>query len=71
MLFLDLYGIPRASVETKVQRLPRVLQPLARMIERWSRLAGDRNILRRMSLRELEDLQLTWPDDIRDIRAHS
>jgi uncharacterized protein YjiS (DUF1127 family) len=71
MLFLDLYGVPRASIEAKTQHLPRVLRPIAQRIERWSRAACDRSILRRMTLRELEDLQLSWPDDIRNIRAHS
>lgn len=69
MLFLDLYGIPRAPATAS--RLPRSLQALAAVFADWKRAAYDRRMLAGMSIRQLEDLQLSWPDDIRNIRAHS
>jgi uncharacterized protein YjiS (DUF1127 family) len=69
MLFLDLYGPPRPPARTS--SLPRPVQTLVETIAAWKRAAHDRRVLGRMSIRQLEDLQLRWPDDIRDIRAHS
>ena len=71
MLFLDLYGAPCAQTETTNSRLPEALRRLAERIEGWKRTAYDRRTLGRMTMRQLEDLQLSWPDDIRNIRAHS
>jgi uncharacterized protein YjiS (DUF1127 family) len=71
MLFLDLYGIPRTQAETNDSRLPQALRRVAAAIDSWKRAAYDRRILGRMTMRQLEDLQLSWPDDIRNIRAHS
>jgi uncharacterized protein YjiS (DUF1127 family) len=71
MLFLDLYGVPQAQSEQAHARLPRVLRELAETITEWRRTAYDRRILSRMTIRQLEDLQLSWPDDFRRIKAHS
>jgi uncharacterized protein YjiS (DUF1127 family) len=71
MLFLDLYGIPRAQSENTTQRLPQALRSLVEMIASWKRAAYDRRMLGGMTMRQLEDLQLSWPDDIRNIKAHS
>ena len=70
MLFLDLYGIPRAQSENAPRRLPQTLRSLAEIIASWKRAAYDRRMLGGMTMRQLEDLQLNWPDDIRDIKAH-
>jgi uncharacterized protein YjiS (DUF1127 family) len=71
MLFLDLYGTPCPQPEASRSRLPRALVSLAERLTAWQRQARDRRILSRMTIRQLEDLQLSWPDDIRNIRAHS
>jgi uncharacterized protein YjiS (DUF1127 family) len=71
MLFLDLYGIPRAQSENAPQRLPHVLRSLVDKIESWKRAAYDRRMLGGMTMRQLDDLQLSWPDDIRKIRTQS
>jgi uncharacterized protein YjiS (DUF1127 family) len=70
MLFLDLYGIPRASAAAR-WRLPQTVRALIETVAAWKRVAYDRRILSRMTMRQLEDLQLSWPDDIRNIKAHS
>lgn len=65
MVFLNLYGIPRAPAETGL--LPK-LQPLVRSIAAWTRTArqpADRTI------GKFEDRPLRWADDIRNVRAHS
>lgn len=67
MLFLDLYGTPGAPAS----RLPKPLRLLAGKIADWKRTADDRRILARMTIRQLEDLQLSWPDDFRDIKSRS
>jgi len=69
MLFLDLYGIPRAPAEAS--SLPRPMRALAERLAAWKHAAYDRRMLAGMSIRQLEDLQLRWPEDIRNIRAHS
>jgi uncharacterized protein YjiS (DUF1127 family) len=71
MLFLDLYGIPCTPADRAPSRRPHALRALAGAIADWRRAARDRRILSRMSLRQLEDLQLSWPDDIRLIGTHS
>lgn len=71
MLFLDLYGIPHASSETVPSRVPQALRSLLEKIETWKRVAYDRRVLGGMTMRQLDDLQLSWPDDIRNIKAHS
>jgi uncharacterized protein YjiS (DUF1127 family) len=71
MLFLDLYGIPGAQSDASRSHLPRALRSLTEKIATWKRKAYDRQILSRMTIRQLEDLQLSWPEDIRNIRAHS
>jgi uncharacterized protein YjiS (DUF1127 family) len=71
MLFLDLYGIPRAHADTVTPYLPKALRTVAATVAEWQRLAYDRRVLARMTMRQLEDLQLSWPDDIRHIKAHS
>lgn len=71
MLFLDLYGVPRAPSQALMQRLPQALCMILGKIESWKRGAYDRRMLAGMTMRQLEDLQLSWPDDIRNIRAHS
>ncbi|HEX2116170.1 MAG TPA: hypothetical protein VHM01_17330 [Alphaproteobacteria bacterium] len=71
MLFLDLYGIPGAQPDASHSHLPRTLRALAERIAAWKRESYDRRILSRMTIRQLEDLQLSWPEDIRNIRAHS
>jgi uncharacterized protein YjiS (DUF1127 family) len=71
MLFLDLYGIPRAHAATVTPFLPKALRGVAATFAEWQRLAYDRRTLARMTMRQLEDLQLSWPDDIRHIKAHS
>lgn len=69
MLFLDLYGIPRAQAATVTPYLPKAFRSIAATVAEWQRLAYDRRTLARMTLRQLEDLQLSWPDDIRSIRT--
>jgi uncharacterized protein YjiS (DUF1127 family) len=71
MLFLDLYGIPGVQPDATSPRLPRILASLADRIAAWKRESYDRRTLSRMTIRQLEDLQLSWPDDIRSIRAQS
>jgi uncharacterized protein YjiS (DUF1127 family) len=71
MLFLDLYGVPRAPSDAPPRHLPQALRTLLGKIESWRRGAYDRRMLAGMTMRQLEDLQLSWPDDIRNIRAHS
>jgi uncharacterized protein YjiS (DUF1127 family) len=70
MLFLDLYGTPRAHAASSTSHLPHALQTLVQKIAVWKREAHDRRVLSRMTIRQLEDLQLSWPDDIRNIRTH-
>ena len=69
MLFLDLYGVPRAQSAATSRYLPKALAAAAAAITRWKRAACDRRVLARMTMRQLEDLQLSWPDDIRHIKA--
>lgn len=71
MLFLDLYGIPRAHAATVTPYLPKALRAVAATLAEWQRAAYDRRMLARMTMRQLEDLQLSWPDDLRHIRTQS
>jgi uncharacterized protein YjiS (DUF1127 family) len=71
MLFLDLYGIPRAGSDASNPARPKALRLVAATIAAWKRAAHDRRMLARMTMRQLEDLQLNWPDDIRHIRTSS
>ena len=70
MLFLDLYGTPSARSDASSSHLPQPLRSLVQTLAAWQREAHDRRVLSRMSMRQLEDLQLRWPDDIRNIKAH-
>jgi uncharacterized protein YjiS (DUF1127 family) len=69
MLFLDLYGTPRAHPAATARYLPKALVAAAAVIANWKRAAYDRRQLARMTMRQLEDLQLSWPEDIRHIKA--
>jgi uncharacterized protein YjiS (DUF1127 family) len=71
MLFLDLYGVPAAQPDAPRPRLFQALGSLAETVSAWNRRMSDRRILSRMTIRQLEDLQLSWPDDFRNIKAHS
>ena len=71
MLFLDLYGVPGTPSASTRTRRPQALRTLTEKLAAWKREAHDRRVLSRMTVRQLEDLQLSWPDDIRNIRAHS
>jgi uncharacterized protein YjiS (DUF1127 family) len=71
MLFLDLYGVPAAQPDRPRSRPLQALGSLSETVAAWRRQVSDRRILSRMTIRQLEDLQLSWPDDFRNIKAHS
>jgi uncharacterized protein YjiS (DUF1127 family) len=71
MLFLELYGVPCAQPEAPRSDLALALKKMAKRVAKWQRAASDRRILARMTISQLDDLQLSWPDDFRNIKAHS
>lgn len=71
MLFLELYGVPSAQPAAYRSPVAVALKAMAKRVAKWQRAAPGRRVLARMTIHQLDDLQLSWTDDFRNIKAHS